>query len=459
VQPAVDIVQLGSLIDVGDLPDPFQVRVGVPSAGNTYVQFPQKRRGGAVPLVAAVTTTDTTAARLATLSMSGDSVIVAVAAGESQSPPDLFSGGVELQPVAEGQTIVFASIPGFIQTGAAQKTVDVTNTSIIYLGLPTALGAGLETDVVTAQLGSSSHGGLTVHVEVDDTTKALVSSNALVVGGEFVDIVVPAGQTDAAFYVQAFEDSSGTVTITTSAPGFTTIAQAVEIVPPAVQIEFLPDSMSVGDPDAEFVVQIGATRADSSEIVETQLIRAGGTPAIVTVTSSDVGVGTIETSTTSGDTAVVTIGIAEGQTAETVLLGGVAFGAVGAGTTLVEATVPGFVTTAAGSKPVYVVGGPTSVAQDAPSPQFVLEQNTPNPFNPVTAIGFSIPRRMEVDLTIFDVGGRRVVTLVHGTMPAGRSSVEWSGRDANGRAVSSGVYFYRLRSGSRVQTKKMVLLK
>jgi hypothetical protein len=459
VQPAVDIVQLGSPIDVGDPPDPFQVRVGVPSSGNTFVQFPQKRRGGAALLVAAVTTTDTTAAQLATMSMSGDSVIVEVAAGESQSPPGLFGGGVELQPVAEGQTIVFAAIPGFIQTGAAQKTVDVTNTSIIYLGLPTALGAGLETDVVTAQLGSSSHSGVTVHVEVDDTTKALVSSNALVVGEESADIVVPAGQTDAAFYVQAFEDSLGTVMITTSAPGFTTIAQSVEIVPPAVQIVFLPDSMSVGDPDAEFVVQIGATRTDSSEIVEMQLVRAGGTPAIVTVASSDVGVGTIETSTTSGDTAVVIIGIAEGQTAATVLLGGMAFHAVGEGAALVEATVPGFITTAAGSSTVYVVGGPTSVQQDAPSPQFALEQNTPNPFNPATTIGFSIPQRMEVDLTIFDVSGRRVVTLVHRTMPAGRSSVEWNGRDTNGGAVSSGIYFYRLRSGSRVQTKKMVLLK
>jgi hypothetical protein len=459
VQPAVDIVQLGSLLDVGDLPDPFQVRVGVPSSGNSYVQFPQKRRGGVAPLVAAVTTTDTTAARLATMSMSGDSVTVEVAAGESLSPPDLPAGGVELQPVAEGQTIVFASIPGFIQTGAAQKTVVVTNTSIIYLGLPTALGAGLETDVVTAQLGSSNHGGVTVHVEVDDTTKALVSSNALVVGGESVDIVVPNGQTDAAFYVQAFEDSLGTVLITTSAPGFTTIAQNVDIVPPAVQIVFLPDSMSVGDPDAEFVVQIGATRADSSEIVEMQLVRAGGTPAVVTVTSSDVGVGTIETSSTSGDTAVVTIGIAEGQTAETVLLGGLAFRAVGTGAALVETSVPGFLTTAAGSPTVYVVGGPSSIQRDPPLPQFVLDQNIPNPFNPATAISFSIPRRMEVDLTVFDVSGRKVVTLLHGTIPAGRSSVEWSGRDANGRAVSSGVYFYRLRSGSRVQTKKMVLLK
>jgi hypothetical protein len=270
---------------------------------------------------------------------------------------------------------------------------------------------------------------------------------------------VPNGQTDAAFYVQAFEDSLGTVMITTSAPGFTTIAEAVEIVPPAVQIEFLPDSMSVGDPDAEFVVQIGATRPDSSGIVETQLIRAGGTPAEVTVRSSDIGVGTIETSTTSGDSAVVTIGIAEGQTAETVLLGGVAFHAVGAGAALVEATVPGFITTAAAAETVYVDGEPSSVQDDTPSPPIILEQNIPNPFNPTTTISFSIPQRMVVDLTIFDVSGRRVVTLVHRTMPAGRSSVKWNGRDANGHAVGSGIYFYRLRSGSSTQTRKMVLLR
>jgi hypothetical protein len=459
VQPAVDIASLASAIDVGDVADQFTVRVGVPDVGNNFVQVPQIRRGGAVPLVASVTTTDTTVARLVTQSLSGDSVTVEVAPGESQSPSDLIGGGVELQPVAEGQTIVFASIPGFIQTGLAQQTVDVTNTTITYLGLPAALGAGLETNVVTAQLGSSNHGGVTVHIEVDDTTRALVSSNALVVGGQSVDVVVPNGQTDAAFYVQAFEDSLGPVMITSSAPGFTTNAQAVEIVPPAVQIALLPDSMDVGDPDAEFVVQIGAALADSTEILETQLIRAGGTPASVTVTSSDTAVGTIETSLTSGDTATVIIGIGQGQTAGTVLSGGMAVHAVGSGATIVEATVPGFLTTVAGSPTVYVKGGPTSVQNDAPRPGFALEQNTPNPFNPTTTISFSIPQRLDVDLTVFDVSGRRVITLVHRTMPAGRSSIEWNGRDTNGRAISSGVYFYRLQAGSIVQTKKMVLLK
>ena len=199
VQPAVDIVNLATTIDVGDPPDEFSARVGIPNGGNTIVQFPQLRRGGAPPLVVTVASNDTSAALVETTLLSGDSVVVDIVPGESVSPADIASGGVGLVPVAEGQTIVFASIPGFIQTGAAQKTVTVTNKTIVYLGLPALLGAGLETNVVTAQLGSSGHGGVTVHVEVDDTTSALVSLNALVEGGKFVDLLVGNGQTDAPF--------------------------------------------------------------------------------------------------------------------------------------------------------------------------------------------------------------------------------------------------------------------
>ncbi len=458
VQPAVDILSLASTVNIGGGDDEFSVRVGVPGIGNTYVQLPQLRRAGAAPLTALVTTTDTTAARLKTSFMSGDSVVVAINAGEDKSPLTVGGGGVALEPVAEGQTIVFASIPGFIQTGAAQQIVNVANTTITYLGLPTALGAGLETNVVTAQLGSSGHGGVTVHIEIDDTTRALVSANALVVGAEAVDVIVPNGQTDAAFYVQALEDSLGPVTVTASAPGFTTSLQVVNIVPPAVEIVLLPDSMDVGDPDAEFVVRIGAMLADSSAILESQLIRPGGTPAAVTVRSSDAGVGTIETSLTSGDSAGVVIGIGEGQTAGTVLSGGMAFHAGGPGGALVTAGVPGFLTTAAGSTTVYIAGPPTGVTATA-LPGFALEQNSPNPFNPNTTIRFTLPERSTVDLTIYDVGGRRVVTLVRQTKTAGRHSVDWNGRDNRGDEVSSGVYFYRLSAGSKTQTRKMVLLK
>jgi hypothetical protein len=459
VQPAVDILSLASSIDVGDPQDEFVVRVGVPFGGNGSVQIPQRRRGGAAPLIAAVTSADTSVARVVTTAMSGDSVTVEIVAAESQSPVDVSGGGVALQPVGEGQTIVFAAIPGFIQTGAAQQTVDVTNSTIIYLGLPSALGAGLETNVVTAQLGSSNHGGVTVHIEVGDTLMALVSANALVLGNSAIDVVVPNGQTDAAFYLQALEGASGHVTVTASASTFTTEVDSVDIVPAAVQIVMLPDSMLTTDPDAEFVVQIGATLPDSSGIVESQLIRPGGTPALVSVTSTDTLVGALVTSTTSGDTATATIGVGVGQTPATVLLGGMAFRAVGSGATLVEASVPGFLTTKAGSTTVYVTGGAVGVPKNTPTAGLLLAQNVPNPFNPTTMISFTIPHPAHVELSVFDLRGSHVITLMQRPMAAGRSSVEWSGRDAKGNAVSSGIYFYRLRAGSRTLTKKMVLLK
>jgi hypothetical protein len=88
-----------------------------------------------------------------------------------------------------------------------------------------------------------------------------------------------------------------------------------------------------------------------------------------------------------------------------------------------------------------------------------LYQNYPNPFNPATVISFTIPENALVELSIFDLQGRHVVTLVDGLVFEGLREVAWDGRDARGNPVSSGVYFYRLRADKQVLTKKMTLLR
>lgn len=88
-----------------------------------------------------------------------------------------------------------------------------------------------------------------------------------------------------------------------------------------------------------------------------------------------------------------------------------------------------------------------------------LEQNVPNPFNPETTIRFTVPERMEVDLSVYDVSGRLVTRLLHGPVAAGTISVRWDGRDARGHDVSSGVYLYRLRAGKSESSRRMVLLR
>lgn len=87
-----------------------------------------------------------------------------------------------------------------------------------------------------------------------------------------------------------------------------------------------------------------------------------------------------------------------------------------------------------------------------------LGQNHPNPFNPSTSIPFtlSVPGRVRIE--IYNVSGQRVTLLDAGDVAAGLHSVMWNGRDARGRAVASGVYFYRLE-GSADAPRKMVLLK
>lgn len=89
-----------------------------------------------------------------------------------------------------------------------------------------------------------------------------------------------------------------------------------------------------------------------------------------------------------------------------------------------------------------------------------LDQNYPNPFNPETQISFRIQSDTNVRLTIYNVLGQEVRVLADGAKPAGIYSVTWNGRDAAGRQVASGTYFYRLMAGDKVvATKQMILLK
>lgn len=91
--------------------------------------------------------------------------------------------------------------------------------------------------------------------------------------------------------------------------------------------------------------------------------------------------------------------------------------------------------------------------------QVTLGPATPNPFNPATAIYFALPEAMRVNLSIYDVKGRRVATLLDETREAGGNSVHWDGRDARGEALASGIYFYRLKTEKEVFTRKIVLVK
>jgi hypothetical protein len=107
---------------------------------------------------------------------------------------------------------------------------------------------------------------------------------------------------------------------------------------------------------------------------------------------------------------------------------------------------------------------PTSVEEEPASvpAQFSLRQNYPNPFNPSTSIQYTVDSRQistPITLSIYNIKGQLVKTLVDGEMEPGSYQVEWDGRDDRGKEVSSGMYFYRFAAGEYVATKKMLLLK
>jgi hypothetical protein len=90
---------------------------------------------------------------------------------------------------------------------------------------------------------------------------------------------------------------------------------------------------------------------------------------------------------------------------------------------------------------------------------FALLQNYPNPFNPSTTIQYRLAEASEVNLTIYNVLGQQVRSLVAGVKEAGTHTIEWDGRDDNGSTVQSGMYFYRIQTPSFTEAKKMTLLK
>ena len=90
---------------------------------------------------------------------------------------------------------------------------------------------------------------------------------------------------------------------------------------------------------------------------------------------------------------------------------------------------------------------------------FNLYNNYPNPFNPVTTFRYDLPENSHVTITIYDMLGRQVKTLINQTQDAGFKSVIWDATNDYGNPVSAGVYLYKIQAGEFVQTKKMVLLK
>ena len=91
--------------------------------------------------------------------------------------------------------------------------------------------------------------------------------------------------------------------------------------------------------------------------------------------------------------------------------------------------------------------------------EFVLYPPYPNPFNPMTILSYDLPEDAFVSITIYDMLGRQVKTLINDQQTAGYRSTQWNAANNAGSPVSAGIYLYMIQAGDFSQTKKMVLLK
>lgn len=111
---------------------------------------------------------------------------------------------------------------------------------------------------------------------------------------------------------------------------------------------------------------------------------------------------------------------------------------------------------------VFEVMTPTGVKnkEHITPTKFSLSQNYPNPFNPSTTIGYQLKVRAEIDISVYNLEGQEVVTLIRQNQLAGTHHIKWNGYNRNGQPVSNGIYIYRLTvNKSLVESRKMILLK
>ena len=112
-----------------------------------------------------------------------------------------------------------------------------------------------------------------------------------------------------------------------------------------------------------------------------------------------------------------------------------------------------------GSNTVQISPTGLSTGADLVPDVYALGQNYPNPFNPSTQVRYALPEQSQVVLTVYDMLGRKVRTLVNGVQDAGYRSVMWNATSDQGTPVSAGMYIYTIRANEFYQVKKMILLK
>lgn len=339
--PYFDFIGLNQNYNSFSADDDFQIRVGIPFNGLSSVWIQQAVRIGADTVQFTVNNSVSSVAQLETETTAGQSIVLSIPPGEARTGVNLASGGGTFDPLGIGTTTLTASSPGFFATtnGTADLTVDAPTISVPNQ----TVGAGLQHGALNAFLSSASHGGVTVTLTSSNPSVFLLSPNDSTAGTASIDVVVPNGSNRAFYYVQGVEGADAAATITATANGFTNGVATVTTVQPAVDIQSIGSSYSATANDDAIWARIGIPNGNNTGLGQAQEIRAGGSGVTVTFTSSNTAAAQLATSGGTGATFGLTLSVGDFQTPTSVSQGGVAIDPIAEGSTVITATIPGFI--------------------------------------------------------------------------------------------------------------------
>ena len=349
---ALDIIFLGTSTTALSPDAPFAVRIGVINAQGTSYTAEQAIRAGGTAVTASLTTSTPAVGQLVTSIGPGGSATVVIGAGQSRSPGTVAAGGVAFDPQTAGTTTVAASIPGYTALPGAQVNVTVS-VPTITIGDVT-VGAGLQEFASGSLQAAALPGGVQVQITSSNPSRVLVSPNASTPGTSSITITVNQGGSTFSYYLHGVEGAVGTATVTASAALYSDGTATETVRGAALDIISLGATTTAGAANIQFSVRIGVRNEPETGFTAEQSVRAGAAPITATLSSSVPTVAQLVTST--GPSGTVTVSIAAGQSRSpgTVATGGVAFDPLAVGSTVVTATIPGYLALPGATVPVTV---------------------------------------------------------------------------------------------------------
>ena len=337
----VEIGGLSSTRSTLDANDDFYAQIGVLNvAGTTIADYQNRRFGGSGFTVAFVSQTPTVARLVDAGGPVTDTAFIVVPVGQYYTPTSLASGGVTLDALTTGSTLISVSSPGITSLSGASQTVTV-NTPGISVNAPD-VGSGLQTSG-SFSLGASQHGGVSVVVKSSAPGLILIAPNASTPGSDSIIVNLANGSASGSFYIQGMDGVTGSPSISVSAPGFSDGSDGLTVRQPAIELASVATAPSAGGANDDFYAQIGIPNGTNTAMNDYQNRRAGAAPLTVTFTTSVGAISTLVTSAGSGTTRTVDIVPGIYYTPTSFATGGVSHDPLGAGTTVISAALSGFI--------------------------------------------------------------------------------------------------------------------